>query len=96
MESKENKLTQDYFISDDGYINIKLKITTDDKVEREKIVAELMGRLKNRDGFELPKNTSIENLYFSNQNPLTVLESVKKQIICDIEKIFDNSISMNN
>ena len=31
----EKELRQDFFITDDGYINIRLKVTTEDKIERE-------------------------------------------------------------
>ena len=88
----EEDLRQDFFISNDGYINLRLKVTTEDKVDRERIVAELMGKMT-KEGFELPDNTVIDQLYFSNQNPLTVLKDIKKIILNDIESIFDESIS---
>ena len=88
----EGDFKQDYFISDDGYINIRLKVTTEDKVEREKLVAELMGKTYKNEGFELPKSAVVDQMYFHNQNPLTVLKDVKKQVIEDIESIFNNAI----
>ena len=89
---QENELKQNFFISDDGYINIRLKLTTDDKVKREKVVAELMGKVYKSKGFELPKNVEVDQMYFHNQNPLTVLKDVKKQILSDIESVFNNAI----
>jgi len=89
---QENELKQKFFISDDGYINIRLKLTTDDKIEREKVVAELMGKVFTTEGFELPKNVEVDQMYFHNQNPLTVLKDVKKQILSDIESVFNNAI----
>lgn len=88
----EDDLRQDFFISDDGYINLRLKVTTEDKVEREKLVAELMGKFYKAEGFELPKSAIIDQLYFHNQNPLTVLKDMKKQVMDDIERIFNNVI----
>ena len=88
----EDYLRQDFFISDDGYINLRLKVITVDKVEREKLVAELMGKTYKAEGFELPKSAVIDQLYFHNQTPLTVLKDIKKQILTDIEKVFNNSI----
>jgi hypothetical protein len=84
---------QDFFISDDGYINLRLKVTTDDKVKREKIVAELMNKTYKAEGFELPENATIDQLYFHNQNPITVLKDIKEKILSDIESIFDESIN---
>jgi len=89
----EEDLRQDFFISDDGYINLRLKVTTDDKVKREKLVAELMGKTYKAEGFELPENATIDQLYFHNQNPLTVLKGIKEKILADIESVFDESIS---
>jgi hypothetical protein len=86
-------ITQDFFISDDGYINIRLKVTTEDKFDREKIVADLMGRVYKKEGFELLKNTEVDQMYFHNQNPLTVLKDLKKQMIEKMEYIFDEAIS---
>lgn len=86
---------QEFFISDDGYINIRLKVITDDKIEREKIVGDLMGMLKNDEGFKLSEHVNVDQIYFHNQNPLTVLERLKKDIISDIERVFDESISKN-
>lgn len=88
----EKNFTQDHFISDDGYINIRLKVTTEDKVEREKLVSELMGKLYKKEGFELPKSAIVDQIYFHNQNPLTVLKDVKKQVMGDVEKIFNEAI----
>jgi hypothetical protein len=88
----ENELRQDFFISDDGYINIRLKVTTEDKIDREKIVADLMRRVYKKEGFELLKNTEVDQMHFHNQNPLTVLKDLKKQIIEKMEIIFDEAI----
>lgn len=89
----ENELIQDFFISDDGYINIRLKVTTEDKIEREKIVGDLMNRLHNKEGFELPKNTEVDQMYFHNQNPVTVLKDLKKKMIENMENIFNEAIN---
>jgi hypothetical protein len=80
----ENELRQDFFISDDGYINIRLKVTTEDKIDREKIVADLMRRVYKKEGFELLKNTEVDQMYF--------LKDLKKQIIEKMEIIFDEAI----
>lgn len=88
----ENELRQDFFISDDGYINIRLKVTTENKTDREKIVADLMSRLHKKEGFELHKYTEVDQLYFHNQNPVTVLENMKKEMIEKMELIFDQAI----
>ena len=88
----ENELRQDFFISDDGYINIRLKVTTEDKGDREKIVADLMRRVYKKEGCELPKNTEVDQMYFHNQNPLTVLKDLKKQMVEKMEIIFDEAI----
>ena len=89
----ENVLKQDFFISDDGYINIRLKVTTEDKVDREKIATNLMHMISKKEGFELPKNTEVDQMYFHNQNPLTVLKYLKKQMIENIENIFNEAIN---
>ena len=88
----ENELKQDFFISDDGYINIRLRVKTEDKIEREKIIADLMRRVYKKEGFELPKNTEVDQMYFHNQNPLTVLKDLKKQMVEKMEIIFDEAI----
>jgi hypothetical protein len=90
---EEKIIAQDFFISDDGYINIRLKVTTEDKIEREKIVADLMRRVYKKEVFELSKNTEVDQMYFHNQNPLTVLKDLKKQMLDKIEYIFDEAIS---
>ena len=92
IQMKDGNLKQDFFISDDGYINLRLKVTTGDKAEREKIVAELMGKVYKAEGFELPKCATIDQLYFHNQNPLTVLKDVKAKVMEDVESIFNNAI----
>ena len=88
----ENELKQDFFISADGYINIRLKFTTEDKCEREKIITDLMRRVYKKEGFELPRNTEVDQMYFHNQDPLTVLKDLKKQMIEKMEIIFDEAI----
>jgi hypothetical protein len=90
---KEGDFKQDFFISDDGYINIRLKVTTDNKIEREKLIGDLMNRLYKSEGFELSKNATIDQIYFHNQNPLTVLKDLKKQMVEKMESIFDEVIS---
>jgi len=92
---KEEDLRQDFFIYDDGYINIRLKVTTEDKTEREKLVGELMGKVLKGEGFELPKCAIVDQMYFHNQNPLTVLDRLKKQVMSDIESVFNNAINHN-
>jgi hypothetical protein len=89
----ENELRQDFFISDNGYINIRLKVTTEDKIEREKIVVDLMNRLYNKEGFELHKNTVVDQLYFQNQNPLSVLNNLKDEMLEKINSTFDDCIN---
>lgn len=89
---EEGDLKQDYFISDTGHINLRLKVITDDIVEREKLISDLMGMFDNGEVFELSKCAIVDQLYFHNQNPLTILESTKKQIIEDIESMFDDVI----
>lgn len=89
---EEKIITQDFFISDDGYINIRLKVTTEDKTEREKIIADLMRKVYKKEGLELSKNTEVDQMYFHNQNPLTVLKDLKKQMIEKINIIFDEAI----
>ena len=88
----ENELRQDFFISDDGYINIRLKVITEDKGDRERLIAELMGKAYKGEGFELSKNAVVDQMYFHNQNPLTVLKDLKKQMIEKMEMIFDEVI----
>lgn len=87
-----NDLKQDFFISDEGYVNIRLKIITDCKIEREKIIKDLMGKVYNSKGLELSENTIVDQLYFHNQNPTTVLNQLKKQLIDDLETIFDKAL----
>jgi len=89
----ENELKQDFFISDDGYINIRLKVTTEDKGDRERLVGELMRKVYKSEGFELPKNAIVDQMYFHNQNPLTVLKDLKKEMVERMEFIFDEAIS---
>lgn len=89
----ENELKQDFFISDDGYINIRLKVITEDKGDREKLIAELMGKVYKREGFELSKNAVVDQMYFHNQNPLTLLKDLKKQMIENIENVFNEAIN---
>lgn len=89
----ENELKQDFFISDDGYINIRLKVITEDKEDREKIVADLMGKVYKGEGFKLSENTVVDQMYFHNQNPLTVLRDLKKSLVEKMEIIFDEAIS---
>jgi|TARA_R110000824_G_scaffold105368_4_gene249311 hypothetical protein len=83
---------QDFFISDDGHINLRLKVITEDKVEREKLVGELMSKTLKGEGFELPKGAIVDQLYFHNQSPLTVLKDIKEKILTDIEQVFNESI----
>lgn len=89
---EEGQLKQDFFITKDGFINIKLKVNTEDKVEREKIVADLMSRLHNGDGFELSKNVGVEQIYFSNFDHNSNIKSIKEQILTDIESYFNDII----
>jgi hypothetical protein len=91
MDKGESR--QEFFISDDGYINIRLKVITDDKDERERIVGELMGKVCKGGNFELSNGVVIDQLYFHNQNPLTVLKDLKKQMIENIDNMFDGLIS---
>ena len=64
----------------------------EDKVEREKIVADLMSRLHNGDGFELSKNVGVEQIYFSNFDHNSNIKSIKEQILTDIESYFNDII----
>lgn len=91
----EENFKQDFFISNDGYINLRLKVETNNKQEREKIVADLMGRLINSQGFELSKLVSVDQIYFQNQSPVSVLKDVKKTLITDIESYFNNIIEQS-
>jgi len=90
---EENNFTQDYFINEDGYINLRLKVTTEDKEEREKIVALLMGKVLKDKGFVLSDNVEVDQIYFKNQNPKTVLNSLRKQLLSNIENVFDETIN---
>lgn len=89
---KENELKQDFFITDDGYINIRLKVITEDRTDREKIVGVLMGMALKGGDFELSKNVVVSQIYFKNQNPLTTLEYLKKEMIEKLENIFNEAI----
>lgn len=89
----ENELKQDFFISDDGYINIRLKVTTEDKGDRERLISELMGKVYKGEGFKLLENTVVDQMYFHNQNPLTVLKDLKKSLLEKMEIIFDEAIT---
>ncbi len=89
----ENQLKQDFFISDDGYINIRLKVITEDKGDREKLIADLMGKVYKGEGFELSKYVIIDQMYYHNQNPITLLKDLKKQMIENIEKMFNQAIN---
>lgn len=91
----KDELKQDFFISEDGYINIRLKVTTEDESEREKLIGELMGRLSKSNGFDLSKSAIVDQLYFYNQNPLTALKYLKKQMIEEMESMFDRVIEQN-
>ena len=93
MEDKN--LTQDHFINEDGYITIKLKVTTNNKIEREKIIGKLMYSLKNEEGFDLPENTIITNIFFKNQDPLTILERLKEELTESLQREFNNAIEAN-
>ena len=90
---KEGDYRQDFFISDTGHINLRLKVTTDDKEEREKIVGELMGMIFKEKHFVMPESVKVDQMYFHNQNPLTTLMTAKEQVLNDIERIFDEAIS---
>ena len=90
---EDNQLRQDYFISDDGYINLRLKVLTEDKEEREKIVAELMVAVYKGKGIKISELTSVDQLYFHNQNPLTVLKTMKEEMLSNIENLFDSAIN---
>jgi hypothetical protein len=90
---EEDNSRQDFFISNDGYINIRLKVTTEDRIARECIIYELMSKVYKNEGFEMPKNVSVDQLYFHNQNPLTVLKDMKAQILDQVESMFDGLIN---
>ena len=92
---KEEDFKQDYFINEDGYITIKLKVTTNDKIEREKIIGKLMYSLKNDKGFDLPENTIITNIFFKNQDPLTILKRLKEELTESLQREFNNAIEAN-
>ena len=92
---EDENFTQDHFINEDGYINIKLKVTTENKIEREKIISKLMYRVKHEKGFDLPKNTLVSDIYFKNQDPLTILERLKEELTESLQREFNNAIEVN-
>jgi hypothetical protein len=52
-----------------------------------------MSKVYKNEGFEMPKNVSVDQLYFHNQNPLTVLKDMKAQILDQVESMFDGLIN---
>ena len=89
----ENELRQDFFITDDGYINIRLKVSTEDKEEREKLVYGLMKNTYREESLELSKFVQVDQLYFHNSNPISVLKELKAKMMQQIEDVF-NDISV--
>lgn len=92
---EEENLRQGFFISDDGYINLRLKVTTEDKKEREELVRQLMGEVYNSDGSvisKFAKFAKVDKMYYHKQDPLTVLKDAKSQAISAIDSIFDEAI----
>lgn len=88
----EGELKQDFFISDGEYINITLKLTTDNVEKREEIVGILMNSLSDeKEGINL-SNVKVNEIYYSGQNPITVIKKLKKDILSDIETTFDDFI----
>lgn len=86
----ENDLRQDFFITDDGYINIRLKVITEDKEEREKLVYSLMKNTYREESFELLNFVQVDQLYFHNSNPTTVLKDLKVKMLEQIEETFNS------
>lgn len=96
MDNNEN-LTQDFFISDDGYINLRLKVTTNDITEREKLVASLMGRLRSiYDDFDVFSAVEVDEIYLHNSSPKSVIEKIKEDALSKISESFDDIIRDNN
>ena len=93
---EDDELIQNYFISNDGYINLRLKVTTDDEIEKEKIIATLYDKLKNAEGFELSKTVVVDQIYFKDQDPVTFLEKTKNKILEDIKFLFDSTMNQGN
>ncbi len=92
---KEGDFKQDHFISDDGYINVRIKVVTQDVEEREKLVGSLLCSVLNDRSIDLqPDIAVVDNIYFQNQNVLTILKSTKKQILEDIKNLFDGYINI--
>lgn len=92
---EEGDFRQDFFISEDGYINIKLKVTTDDKVEREKLIGQLMGSMGNGNDMDISKYAQVSQIYFKGHNPLSALEDLKKTMLTDMESYMDNIINQH-
>lgn len=93
----ENEIKYPFFISDDGYINLRLKVLTKDEEEKEKLVAELLGMGHHGKKFELSVDKVIINqIYFYNQNPLTKLRYIKEEVLKNITEMFDSAINMES
>ena len=88
-------ITNDFFISDDGYINIRLKVNTEDTLLREEIISKLGRCIHKNEPLNQLNNVTVDQMYFHNQNPLTVLKDLKTRITKEVENMFEEIISRN-
>ena len=94
----DNQLRQDFFINDDGHVNIRLKFTVEDKEERERIISLLMGNVHDTStegGIIIPEGVVVDKMYFHNQDPLTALKSIKEEMHNVLNNVFDSAINAN-
>ena len=90
-----NKQTQNFFITDDGYINLRLKVTTDDPIERENLISMIMGNIYRKCDLDFKDNVHVDKIYFQSFEISSILNSIKEGIISDIESVFDKAIGDN-
>lgn len=94
---EDNQLRQEFFVTPEGELNIKLKFKTDDVKRREEIIFEIMGGL-HRDNDVVLKNEEIEvtTMWLKNHDPKSWLAETKKQVMEQVSNTFDEAINLNS
>lgn len=77
----ESDLRQTFFITDDGYINLTLKVVTEDKVEREKLVSQLLSKLFKKEPLDSMDGLLVHQIYRYDQDRKTILKELKSDFI---------------
>jgi hypothetical protein len=71
-------------------------MVTNNEELREILIWKLLDSLNNGEKIDLDWMVEIDQIYFHNQNPLTTLKTLKKNLMDTIENSFDDLISRQN